>query len=58
MMRPEQNDRHFAHDIFKSIFFNEKIPTTIQGSMKSVSKDPIDKNISKENFKYVTEDTS
>ena len=35
-----QNDRHFADDIFKCIFMNENICTSIQFSLKSVPKHP------------------
>ena len=40
-LRPRQNGRHFADDIFKRIFLNENVwmPTTI--SLKFVPKGPI-----------------
>ena len=43
-LRPRQNGRHFANDIFKCIFFNENVWIPIKISMKFVSKGPI-KNI-------------
>ena len=39
---PEQNGRHFAYDIFKCIFMNEKFCISIQTSLKFVPKDSID----------------
>ena len=42
-LRLRQNDRHFP-DIFKWVFLNEKIWTSIKSSLKFVPKDPI-KNI-------------
>ena len=36
-----QNDRHFADDIFRCIFVNEKISILIKNSSKFVSKGPI-----------------
>ena len=39
--RPRQNGRHFAHDIFKRILFNENIRISIKISLKFVPKDPI-----------------
>ena len=39
---PGQNDRHFAEDIFKCIFFKEKFCILIQIWLKFVTKDPID----------------
>ena len=41
---PGQNGRHFADDIFKSIFMNEKSCTFIKISMKFVPRGPIDDN--------------
>ena len=40
-LRPRQNDRHFADDIFKPIFFNEYIRISIKISLKFVPKVPI-----------------
>ena len=40
-LRPRRNGHHFADDIFKHIFFNENIWISIQISLKSVPKDPI-----------------
>ena len=40
-MRPRQNGRHFAEDIFKRIFLNENIWTSIKISLKFVPKGPI-----------------
>ena len=42
---PGQNGRHFADDIFRFIFVNEKIFILIKISLKFVPKGPID-NIS------------
>ena len=42
-LRPRQNRRHFADDIFKSIFLNENVWIPIKISMKFVSKGPINK---------------
>ena len=39
---PRQNGRHFADDIFKGIFMNEKFPISIQNSLKFVPKGLID----------------
>ena len=39
---PGQEGRHFAYGIFKCIFLNENICTTIQMSLKYVRKGPID----------------
>ena len=38
---PEQNGRHFADDIFKCIFVNEKFGILIRISLKFVAKGPI-----------------
>ena len=38
---PGQNGRHFADDIFRSIFVNEKFCTLIKISLKFVPKGPI-----------------
>ena len=40
-LRPRQNGRHFADDIFKCIFLNENVWIPIKISMKFVSKGPI-----------------
>ena len=40
-LRPRQNGRHFADDIFKRIFFNEKGWISIKISLKFVPKAPI-----------------
>ena len=40
-LRPRQNGRHFAHDIFKCIFLNENIWIPIKISLKFVHKGPI-----------------
>ena len=40
-LRPRQNRRHFADDIFKCIFFNETIWILIKISLKFVPKGPI-----------------
>ena len=39
---PEQNDHHFADDIFKCIFMNEKLRILIQISLKFAPEVPID----------------
>ena len=39
---PGQNDRHFADDIFKCIFMNEKFGILIRISLKFVPNGPID----------------
>ena len=41
---PGQNGRHFADDIFKYIFLNEKIWILIKFSLKFVPKGPFDSN--------------
>ena len=41
-LRPRQNGRHFADDIFKCIFLNENVWIPIEISLKFVPKDPID----------------
>ena len=41
---PGQNGRHFADDIFKCFFMNEKFCILIQISRKFVPKGPIDNN--------------
>ena len=40
-LRPRQNGRHFADDIFKCIFLNENVRISIKISLKFVLKDPI-----------------
>ena len=40
-LRPRQNRRHFADNIFKSIFFNENVWIPFQISLKFVPKGPI-----------------
>ena len=42
-LRPRQNGRHFADDIFKRIFFNENVWSSIKISLKFVPKGPINK---------------
>ena len=44
-LRPRQNRRHFADDIFKCIFLNENVSIAIKISLKFVPKGPIN-NIS------------
>ena len=40
-LRPRQDGRHFADDIFKCIFLNENVWIPIKISLKLVSKGPI-----------------
>ena len=40
-LRPRQNGCHFADNIFKWIFFNEKVWISIKISLKFVPQDPI-----------------
>ena len=40
-LRPRQNGRHFAEDIFKCLFFNENVWISIEISLKFVPKGPI-----------------
>ena len=40
-LRPRQNRRHFADDIFKRIFLNENVWIPIKISLKFVPKGPI-----------------
>ena len=40
-LRPRQNDRHFADDIFKCISLNENICLSIKDSLKFVLEGPI-----------------
>ena len=42
-LKPRQNGRHFADDIFKRIFFNENVRISIKNSLKFVTKGPINK---------------
>ena len=43
-LRPRQNGRHFADDIFKRIFLNENVWISIKLSLKFVSKEVINNN--------------
>ena len=43
-LRPRQNGRRFADDIFKRIFVNENIRISIKISLKFVPKGPINNN--------------
>ena len=43
-LRPRQDGRHFADDIFKCIFSNENCCILIKFSLKYVRKGPIDNN--------------
>ena len=43
-LRPGQDERHSADDIFMCIFFNENCCIFIKFSLKYVRKDPIDNN--------------
>ena len=43
-LRPRQNGRHFADDIFKCIFLNENVWIQIEISLKFVPKGPINNN--------------
>ena len=43
-LRPRQDGRHFADDIFMCVFFNEKCCILIKCSLKYVRKGPIDNN--------------
>ena len=40
-LRPRQNGRHFADDIFKCIFLNENVWILIKTSMKFVPRGPV-----------------
>ena len=40
-LRPRQNGRHFADDIFKWIFFNENVWISLKISLKFVPQGPI-----------------
>ena len=42
-LRPRQNGRHFADDIFMGIFLNENVWIPIEFSLKFVPKGPINK---------------
>ena len=39
-LRPRQNGRHFTHDIFKCIFFNENVKNVITFSLRFVPNGP------------------
>ena len=41
-LRPEQNGRHFAYDIFNCIFSIENVRILIKIPLKFVPRDPID----------------
>ena len=41
-LRPRQDGRHFADDIFKCIFVNENVCISINISLKFIPKGPID----------------
>ena len=43
-LRPRQNGRYFADDIFKSFFLNENVWISIKFSLKFVPKGPINNN--------------
>ena len=43
-LRPRQNGRHFADDIFKCIFLNENAWISLKFSLKFVPKGPINNN--------------
>ena len=43
-LRPRQDGRHFADDVFTCIFFNENCCILIKFSLKYVRKGPIDNN--------------
>ena len=40
-LRPRQNGRHFADDLFKCIFLNENVRIPIKISLKFIPKGPI-----------------
>ena len=40
-LRPKQNGRHFADDVFKYIFLNENMWIPVKISLKYVPKGPI-----------------
>ena len=40
-LKPRQNGRHFADDIFKRIFLNENVCIPIKISLKFVPKGPV-----------------
>ena len=44
-LRPRQDGRHFADDIFKCIFLNENVSIAIKISLKFVPKGPINNNL-------------
>ena len=41
-LRPRQDGRHFADDIFKRIFLNENVSISIKISLKFIPNGPID----------------
>ena len=41
---PGQDGRHFADDILRCLFMNEKLRILTKNSLKFVRKDPIDNN--------------
>ena len=43
-LRPRQNRRHFAEDVFKCIFLTENVRISIKISLKFVPKGPINNN--------------
>ena len=43
-LKQRQNDRHFPDDIFKCIFLNENVYTSIKISLQLVPKGPINNN--------------
>ena len=43
-LKPRQDGRHFAGDIFTGIFFNENCCILIKFSLKYIRKGPIDNN--------------
>ena len=43
-LKPRQNGRHFADDIFKGIFLNENVLIPIKVSLTFVPKGPINPN--------------
>ena len=44
-LRPRQNDRYFADDIFKCIYINEKFDISIRISLKFVPNGPFDNKL-------------
>ena len=45
VLRPRQNVRHFADDIFECIFLNENVWIAIKVSLKFVPNGPINNNL-------------